>query len=110
MMVIAREETRKKIENDAEVVILEVLHWENYQEFHLPRAVNMPFEDQFEQQVEQGIPDKSQPVLVYSRDATCSTSVKAAMKLYEMGYDRVYQYEAGKEDWKQAGLPVERGT
>lgn len=109
MMVIPRNEARSKIENDPTVVVLEVLPEEQYREYHLPRAINVPFGNQFAQQIEQLVPDKSQPVILYCQNKACQASAKAARKLYELGYDRVYDYEAGKEDWKEAGLPVEQG-
>lgn len=27
-----------------------------------------------------------------------------------LGYEHVYDYEEGKQDWIEAGLPTERGT
>lgn len=40
-------------------------------------------------------------------DENCDASLKAAGKMEELGYQRVYDDEAGKMDWKQAGLQTE---
>lgn len=45
--------------------------------------------------------------MVYCYDADCTASPKAAERIEALGYRSVYDYEAGKMDWKQAGLPVE---
>ena len=45
--------------------------------------------------------------MVYCYDLKCSASPKAAEKMDELGYRDVFDYEAGKMDWKEAGLPVE---
>lgn len=34
-------------------------------------------------------------------------SSQAAHRKEELGYERVYDYEAGKLDWNGAGLPIE---
>jgi rhodanese-related sulfurtransferase len=47
-------------------------------------------------------------VIVYCHDEDCDASPKAARRMDALGYQRVYDYEAGKVDWKQAGLPVEQ--
>ena len=48
----------------------------------------------------------SDPVGRYDR--ACTASPKAAQKMDELGYQQVYDYEAGKMDRKEAGLPVEQ--
>jgi hypothetical protein len=44
---------------------------------------------------------------VYCYDTDCDASPKAARRMEDLGYQTVYDYEAGKVDWKEAGLPVE---
>ena len=46
--------------------------------------------------------------MVYCKNTECPASEKAASRLDELGYRSVFDYEAGKVDWKEAGLPVER--
>ena len=69
-------------------------------------ARNVPLGDQFESKIQEVVPDKSQPVLVYCLDEECEASTKAAQKLEELGYQDVYDYKAGKMDWRESGLPV----
>ncbi len=107
MHKINREEARSLIENGQKVAVIEVLSPEYFEKFHLPGARNIPLDDQFETKIQQVVPEKSQPVLVYCLDQECDASPKAAGKLEELGYQDVYDYSAGKMDWREAGLPVE---
>jgi rhodanese-related sulfurtransferase len=106
MQTLSREETKDLINDD--VTVVEVLGADNYNDYHLPGAVNVPLGERFDEQIQQVVPDKSTPVLVYCYDSDCDASPKAARRLEKLGYETVYDYEAGKVDWKQAGLPVEK--
>lgn len=106
MKTLSRQEVNQKLEAN-EAVLVEVLAADKYADFHLPGAVNVPLDDDFEVQIQETIPDKSAPVVVYCYDTECQASEKAAQRMEALGYQNVYDYEAGKVDWKEAGLPVE---
>lgn len=97
----------KTMMNEHVVTVVEVLDKPYYDKFHLPGAVNIPLSGDFDREIQGAVPDKTKPVVVYCLDEDCDASPKAARRMEELGYDRVYDYEAGKEDWKEAGLPVE---
>jgi rhodanese-related sulfurtransferase len=46
-------------------------------------------------------------VVVYCSDTKCQASTKASRQMDALGYRNVYEYDAGKLDWKEAGLPIE---
>ena len=104
---ITREELKERMDRREDIQVVEVLAPDEYEQFHLPGAVNVPISDGFEENIGEAIPDRSTPVVVYCLDSDCGASPKAARKMDEMGYEEVYDYEAGKMDWKQAGLPIE---
>ena len=108
MQTINRQQARELIYNEPDLAVVEVLNQEEYADFHLPRAEHVPYGDQFDQQIEQKFSDKMRPMLVYCKNTECPASEKAASRLDELGYRSVFDYEAGKVDWKEAGLPVER--
>lgn len=110
MQTISRQETQELIENRDDLTVVEVLDEEYFQKFHLPGAQNVPLDDSFADKIREVAPEKDAPVLVYCLDAECQASSKAAKKLESLGYTNVYDYEAGKVDWKEAGLPVEEPT
>lgn len=106
MQTVARDQVKEMIDSNGAVVV-EVLDAKNYDKFHLPGAVNVPVGGDFERDIRGAVPDKSTPVVVYCMDEACDASPKAARKMESLGYEHVYDYAAGKVDWKDAGLPTE---
>lgn len=94
------------MDQEHNLVVVEALSEESYNDFHLPNAVNVPLDDDFAEDIQRAIPDKETPVLVYCMDAECHASEKAGRRMEELGYAHIYDYEAGKMDWKEAGLPI----
>lgn len=108
METINRDELKKRMDSGENLAIIDVLAPEYYKKFHLPGAINVPLGNDFEQQIQNIVSDKNQPVVVYCANKQCPASSKAAKKMEDLGYEKVYDYEDGKEDWQAAGLPVER--
>jgi rhodanese-related sulfurtransferase len=108
MQNISRDQVKHMMQSDPDIAVVEVLGPESYREYHLPGAINVPVGEQFEENIQQAVPDKHRPVIVYCLDKECQASVKAAQKMDALGYENVYDYEDGKTDWKEAGLAVEK--
>ena len=53
------------------------------------------------------LPVKNDFIIVYCANTTCQNSRIAAQTLASMGYTNVAEYEEGKQDWIEAGLPIE---
>lgn len=107
MQTISREQVKEKINSNDNVVVIETLDPKYYEKFHLPNAINIPLDERFDQQVQQKVPDKNTPVIVYCMDKECDASPKAAKRLEKLGYENVFDYEEGKVDWKKAGEKIE---
>jgi rhodanese-related sulfurtransferase len=107
MKPISREEVKQKWQREEPFTFVEVLSHDVYKDFHLPNALNVPLNEDFEDRIQQAVPDKNQEVIVYCKNKDCTASPTAAKKIDQLGYRHVYDYEAGKEDWKAAGLPIE---
>jgi rhodanese-related sulfurtransferase len=107
MRTISREEVKRKLAQDGNVAVVEALPKDSYAEFHLPGAINVPFGDRFAKDIQAAIPDKNRTIIVYCMNAECDASPKAVKRMEKLGYTNVFDYEAGKVDWKEAGLPVE---
>jgi rhodanese-related sulfurtransferase len=108
MRTIAREELQQAIA-DGSVVVLEALPQAYFDAEHLPGAKNLPL-DELDVLAPDLIPDLTTPVVTYCTGLSCPNSGRAAARLRELGYTNVRAYEAGKEDWRGAGLPVEHGV
>lgn len=80
---------------EEEVVLLDVRTPNEFNQGHIPDAVLLPV-DQITQ-VEEIVPDKSTPVVVYCRSGNRSST--AAKQLDNMGYKRVYDL-GGIQSWR----------
>lgn len=108
MEIIGRETLKQWMDEKKDFVLVEPLNERLFRAKHLPGAHNVPVEDEkFEEKIRDIVPDKGTPVVVYCMDAEGAASVGAAKKLDELGYEAVYDYEAGKQDWEAAGYELE---
>jgi len=84
-------------------VILDVRTPEEYQEGHLPEAVNLDFKsDSFRDVI--SLFDKDREYLVYCQSGKRSTGAVEVMR--ELGFQTVYHLTGGFSSWKNAGLPM----
>jgi rhodanese-related sulfurtransferase len=93
---------RELLDRGAQLV--EVLPAEEYQELHLPGAINLPLKELDAQHAE--CLDRARPVVVYCWDALCDMSPRAATRVDQLGFE-VYDYALSKVDWMAHGLPME---
>lgn len=105
---ISRDELKAKLDGEEDVALVEALPPKHYEDAHLPGALNIPH-DQVDELAPKTLPDKSRAVVVYCSNKACQNSPQAARRLDALGYERVYDYEEGKQDWIEAGLPTESG-
>jgi len=86
--------------------IVEVLDSDDFDQGHLPGAINIPLSDDFETKAKQAVPNQTKTLVVYCQNEDCDASPKAASRLEAAGYENVYDYEGGKDDWSEAGLKL----
>jgi rhodanese-related sulfurtransferase len=103
---ITKEELKVDLDTTHELVLVEVLPPKNFEEFHLPNALNIPLARGFERHVEKMIPDKHKGVVLYCKNVNCGASQMAAKRLEKLGYESIFTYPGGKEDWKNSGSPT----
>ena len=105
---ITREELRREIEEGG-VTVVEALPPMYFEEGHLPGAIDVPH-DQVRELAPALLPDRDARVVVYCASTACQNSGIAAATLVAMGYTEVREYVEGKQDWVEAGLPLETGA
>lgn len=108
MKIVKRDEVKQFLDKNENVAIVEVLATDAFAEGHLPNAINIPA-DKVKELAPTMLKDKAQPIVTYCLNTSCTASKTAAKALEDLGYTNVSAYEAGKEDWKSAGLPIIRG-
>ena len=106
---IMREELEAKLDWGEPVVLVETLGPKYYEDAHLPGAINIPHTE-VDALAPGMLPDKSAEIVVYCSNRACQNSPQAARRLDALGYENVYDYEEGKQNWIEAGLPTESGA
>lgn len=92
---ISMEEAVSMIEKEDSYILLDVRTVEEFEERHIPGAINIPNETiSFEEIPE--LPDKNQLILVYCRSG--NRSKQASQKLAQQGYTNIVEF-GGINDW-----------
>jgi molybdopterin/thiamine biosynthesis adenylyltransferase/rhodanese-related sulfurtransferase len=92
------------LDGDEAPALIDVRERDEWEEGHLPGAVWVP-RGFLESRIEQAVPDRDQPVVVYC--AGGSRSAFAAKTLEELGYTNVSSLAGGFTEWKRAGFPYD---
>ncbi len=83
---------------------LDVRERDEWEEGHIPGAVWIP-RGSLEGRVEQTLPDRERPVVVYCSGG--SRSAFATRTLHQLGYANVVNLAGGFTDWKRTGFPTQ---
>lgn len=105
---ITRERLWAKLQAGEELVLVDALSPIAFAGAHLPGAINIT-PDRVDTLAERRIPDRDAEVVVYCANPDCVSSVEVAARLVELGYTNVLHYAGGKQEWREAGLPLEGG-
>ncbi len=87
-----------------ELIIINVLNKELYDDCHIKGSINIPFE---KFAIESEKLNKNADIVVYCSNYQCTASGYAAELLLQKGFKKVAAYEAGMAEWYQRGLPIE---
>jgi rhodanese-related sulfurtransferase len=105
--LISRIELQQRLAASQPPTLVEALPEKYYLDGHLPGALHLPHTDVAER-APALLPDKDAPIVTYCASATCQNSHIAAKLLEQRGYTDVSVYAGGKQDWSDAGLPLEK--
>ena len=108
METVSRQQLCELIERGRDVVLVDALSPISYAASRLPGAINIPPGTEHER-APRRIPDRESEIVVYCQNPSCEASVEVGQRLMELGYRNVRHYPGGKNDWNDAGLPLEGG-
>jgi len=86
-----------------DALFLDVREADEWEKGHVPGALFIP-RGFLELRIEEKVPDKSRPMVVYCAGGT--RSALAARALHDLGYRSVSSLVGGFGRWKESGLPV----
>lgn len=101
MQTLSKLDLKRMNEQEHEdFVLINVLSPEAFNESHIRTSINIPLKrDDFTEMVALVAGRKDRKVVVYCASSECDASPKAAKKLEDAGFTRVYDYEGGTKDW-----------
>ena len=100
VQIINRKELERMLERRQDFVLIETLPEEDFENRHLPCAINIPLDDErFADRIREAVPEPEYDIVVYCSDPGCPVSREAAKRIEAMGYVSVYQYRDGKKGW-----------
>jgi len=102
---IAPEELARRLESAAPPALVDVREADEVQAGLLPGAIAIP-RGFLELRIEEKLPDKAAPVVVYCAGGT--RSALAARSLEELGYTDVSSLTGGFNRWSDQGHPIEK--
>jgi len=82
----------------------------DYQASHIKNAINIPFDhfDEYKHLLDNI--DKEKTIVTYCAGTDCDLSILLGNMLLEMGYNSVYIFFGGWNEWLEAGYPIEENT
>jgi rhodanese-related sulfurtransferase len=106
MSHISRDEIKALLDAGHSITLVETLGPQHFEQGHLPGAIHIGMDEVTERAAE-SLPDRDALIVTYCSNTACQNSAAVAAKLTKLGYRNVRRYEEGKQDWTEAGLPLE---
>ena len=104
---IHRDDIHAHLQAGTPMHLVEALPEKYYRDGHLPGAVQLNH-DEVRERADALFPVKDHFIVVYCANTACRNSRIAAQTLASLGYTDVAEYEEGKQDWIEGGLPIEK--
>lgn len=102
---ITATDLRAALDGPAPPVLIDTLPGTVFAKGHIPGAINIRSDDILAEAPAR-LPDREAEIVIYCASPRCQRAGKAAARLESLGYGRVRHFEGGKEEWREAGLPL----
>jgi rhodanese-related sulfurtransferase len=89
-------------------VLVDALPARDFAEKHIAGAVSLPAASVDAATAETVVGGKERTVVVYCRGYDCGASVRAAMRLHDLGWENVVEYTPGLAEWMKEGGAIDR--
>ena len=102
MQEITTKALKKLIDEKVNFVLLDCRTVENYEQEHLPGALNLHWK-YVPEKAHELLFDKNAMIVTYCSGITCDASIKCYKHLHDAGYTNLIEYAGGLEEWKAHG-------
>lgn len=103
MTPITAEQLRSMQERNRDLILINTLPEESFEETKIPGAINVPQDEEgFAQRVERRVGGKDKTIVVYCASTECQSSPEAARKLERAGFEKVFDFEGGYRAWQES--------
>jgi rhodanese-related sulfurtransferase len=93
-------------QSESDLVVVDSRKPGDFAAERLQTAVNLTDTDTDANSLAEVVPTKSTPVIFYCNGRSCGRAANAVEIALAEGYERVYYYAAGLEEWTGRGLPT----
>ncbi len=99
---ITKEELKAKLDRGDDFKLVMVMEQWHYEAEHIPGSILMrPTQKAAE------LLSLDDEIVCYCSHSACSTSRRAANLLERTGYQNVWHFDGGLDEWRDAGYPLE---
>lgn len=84
--------------------LIDVLSREHFEQEHIRGAVSLPL-NEIEKKAHHAL-NNNDINITYCAGLDCTASTEAAEKMEKMGFNNVYDYKGGLQDYRNADLPL----
>ncbi|MFZ5620653.1 MAG: rhodanese-like domain-containing protein [Pseudomonadota bacterium] len=103
---VSAEEVVDLILSKPDLVIIDARMKTEYAKGHIEGAVNLLNTTLRREDLEEAVPDRSTPIVVYCNGDRCLRSSDAVRKALDWGYRNVFWFRGGWKEWMEKRLPV----
>ncbi len=103
-------ETMQALVESGGAVLLDARTTADYDFEHIPNAVSLPISE-FEALYPSVKPllEEGKTIIVYCEGHNCTDSTMLTVRLFKEGFQDIFVYKGGMEEWLQQGYPIESG-
>ncbi len=104
--LVTAEEVIEAVTSNPDIVIIDARKPSDREKGYIEGSIALPDTDTTEQSLAEHIPGKDSAVIFYCNGRKCGRSVKSSKLAVALGYQNVYWFRGGWEEWMEKEYPV----
>ena len=103
---VSAEELIELVEKFDDLVIIDSRKKSDVAKGFIEGSVSLPNTETNAETLAKHVPNKAQPIAFYCNGIKCGRSLKAAKIALAEGYNNIYWFRGGIQEWEAKGLPI----